>query len=183
MPDLTKTSKFIALILRHKPDAANLTLDTEGWTPVKDLLVGLAANGHKISRDDLETLVSNDTKGRYSFSADSTKIRANQGHSTQDVELSFEECVPPDVLYHGTVAANLDPIMSKGLLKMKRHHVHLSSDTDTAKTVGGRRGKPVVLTIDTKTMHADGYVFYKSANGVWLTDHVPSKYFSETSFS
>jgi putative RNA 2'-phosphotransferase len=179
MSDLTKASKFIALVLRHKPDVANITLDSEGWTPVKNLLIGMSVNGFEISLDDLETLVANDNKGRYSFSDDGTKIRANQGHSLYLQRLTFEECVPPNVLYHGTVATNLSDIMSsKSLLKMKRHHVHLSDDISTAKSVGARRGKPIVLVINSEAMHENGHVFYKSTNGVWLTDNVPSKYFT-----
>ena len=59
---------------------------------------------------------------------------------------------------------------------MARHHVHLSGDIPTAIKVAARRGKPVVLAVDAAAMHQAGIPFYRSANGVWLVDHVPPEY-------
>jgi len=155
---LTQTSKFIALVLRHKPEAAGLTLDENGWTSVSALLAGLEANGLALRRGDLDALVAADKKSRYEFSEDGQRIRARQGHSIQ-VDVGFERANPPARLYHGTVARSLEAIMQHGLLKMARHHVHLSPDVETAKQVGSRRGKPVVLVVDAVAMARDGHQF------------------------
>lgn len=173
--DLKRASKFIALVLRHKPEVAGLTLDAEGWTEVEDLLRGLATAGRPLSRADLAALVETDAKGRYALSADGQRIRAQQGHSVP-VDLGLQTATPPPRLYHGTVRSVLDAILADGLRKMQRHHVHLSPDVETATAVGARRGKPVVLEVDASAMAADGYVFLRSANGVWLTDAVPPRY-------
>ena len=174
-PDLTKLSKFLALVLRHAPERAGLTLDASGWTPVDDLLKALKGRGWDVSPEMLQGLVKADSKGRYAFSNDGRRIRANQGHSVE-VDLGLSPVEPLDELYHGTVERFLDAILSEGLRPMERHHVHLSGDVQTATTVGSRRGKPVVLVVDAKAMHEAGHQFYQSANGVWLTETVPPSF-------
>jgi putative RNA 2'-phosphotransferase len=171
----TKISKFVSLVLRHQPEAAGLTLEPGGWVPVDALLTGAANAGLKCTRDDLQEVVRRCDKQRFAFDDTGNKIRANQGHSA-DVDLQFEEAVPPAQLYHGTAERNLAVITRDGLLKMARHHVHLSADIDTAKKVGGRHGKPVVFAVDTAAMRAAGHAFFRSANGVWLVEHVPPQY-------
>lgn len=172
---LARTSKFLSLILRHHPEKVGLKLDEAGWVGVAELLSALAAHGHKLTQQELETVVFTNDKQRFAFSPDGLRIRANQGHSVE-VELAYAPAVPPIVLYHGTAPQFLSSIRTQGLLKGQRHHVHLSADTATAQQVGGRRGKPVVLTVQADKMHADGHIFYCSANGVWLTEHVPPQY-------
>ena len=176
--DFTRTSKFISLVLRHDPSAAGITLDSAGWADIDALLDGLAKHGHKISRDDLTTIVRDDAKQRYAFSEDGARIRANQGHSI-DVELGLEELAPPAVLYHGTATRFRDAILREGLKSMARHHVHLSADEATAVAVGKRHGKPLVFRIAAADMAAAGVKFYRSANGVWLVDSVPPQYLAE----
>ena len=123
----------------------------------------------------LKEIVATDEKQRYSFSTDRTLIRANQGHSIPvDVELEKKE--PPEVLFHGTGEKSVSSIKEKGLLPMERLYVHLSKDTETAVKVGKRHGKPVVFHVDAGQMYKDGYEFYQSVNGVWLTREVPPKY-------
>lgn len=171
-----KASKFLSLILRHKPETINLQLDKEGWADVKDLLAGMRRKGwNNFSKDDLAEVVRDNNKQRFSFNEDKTKIRANQGHSI-NVDLGLKSVKPPENLYHGTVNKFLDSIKEGGLIKVSRQHVHLSIDIPTAVSVGSRRGKPVILTIQSLLMHEDGFKFYLSKNGVWLTDHVPSRY-------
>jgi putative RNA 2'-phosphotransferase len=174
-----RASKFMALLLRHNPAAGNLTLDAEGWTPVEDLLTALQRAGIALSLSDLKGIVAADTKGRYALSCDEQRIRANQGHSTKQVTLTFEQAEPPPVLYHGTVASVLDVILSEGLNRMQRHHVHLSGDIATARNVGARRaGRLVVIVADAARMRADGHTFFRSTNGVWLVNAVPPGYLS-----
>ena len=168
-------SKALSYVLRHRPDSIGVSLDNAGWCSIDELLTQLNAHGTKIDREALERVVKNDAKGRYSI--DGEKIRANQGHSVA-VELGYKAKTPPNVLYHGTVAQFLAAIMKQGLKKMKRHHVHLSADEATANIVGARRGKPVILIIDAARMNKDGFTFFLSDNGVWLTDEVPAKYIS-----
>jgi putative RNA 2'-phosphotransferase len=175
--DAVQTSKFLSLVLRHKPDEIGITLDSAGWIDVDELLRACAAHGKRISREELDALVGNSDKQRFAFSDDHTRIRANQGHSVQ-VELDYKPATPPDVLYHGTPEKFVETILREGLKKMQRHHVHLSPTHDTATKVGERRGKPVILRIDSKQMHADGFTFYLTPNQVWLVDEVPRKYLS-----
>lgn len=168
-------SKEMAYILRHHPEERGIRLDAEGWADVEALLDSLNANGYAIDRTGLEQLVKENDKQRFAFSTDHTKIRASQGHSFP-VDLDLEPVTPPEVLFHGTAARFLDSIRQTGLEKRKRQYVHLSPNEETAVKVGVRHGKPVVLRVLTGKMTADGFVFYRSANGVWLTDSVPVSY-------
>lgn len=173
--DAVQTSKFLSLVLRHKPEEIGITLDPAGWVDVEDLLRACAAHGKRISREQLNNLVASSEKQRFAFSEDRTRIRANQGHSVQ-VELDHKPAPPPDVLFHGTPEKFVASILRDGIKKMQRHHVHLSPTKETATKVGERRGKPVILRIDAKQMHADGFTFYLTPNHVWLVDEVPAKY-------
>jgi len=170
-----RTSKFLSLVLRHRPQAAGVELDAAGWVEVEKLLAGCAKAGRAITRGQLEEVVATNDKKRFELSDDGTRIRASQGHSVE-VELGYEPAEPPELLYHGTIARNLVSIRAGGLLRGARHHVHLSADRRTAESVGGRRGRPVVLVVLAARMHADGHAFYLSTNGVWLTEHVPVEY-------
>jgi putative RNA 2'-phosphotransferase len=171
----TKISKFLSLILRHRPEAIGIELDAQGWVGIDELLRACAANGRPLSRADLEYVVTHNNKKRFAISEDGRRIRASQGHSIE-VELGYEAAVPPDTLYHGTAVRNLDSIRQKGLLKGQRHHVHLSLDEATARNVGQRHGTAVVLTVRVGDMVDAGFTFFVSANSVWLTDHVPATF-------
>jgi len=170
-----RVSKFLSLVLRHKPESLGITLDEHGWTTVDSLLSKLRAKGYRIDRSQLAFIVETNNKKRFAFSPDGTQIRANQGHSV-DVDLGYIEKQPPQLLYHGTATRFLDSIRTEGLKKMNRHHVHLSSDEQTARAVGSRHGKPIILTVKASEMATAGHVFYQSENGVWLTDLVPVAY-------
>ena len=170
--------KFLALILRHKPEAIGITLDEHGWANVKELIAGINKT-HQIDMNTLEEIVRTDNKGRYSFNEDKTLIRANQGHSIPvDVELPITD--PPEYLYHGTGEKFVSSIDEQGLIPKSRLYVHLSLDIDTATDVGRRHGKPVIYKVHSKEMQKDGYIFYRSVNGVWLTKEVPVKYLEKT---
>jgi putative RNA 2'-phosphotransferase len=168
-------SKFLSLVLRHRPEAVGIQLDPGGWVDIETLLEHCEKRGRVISRSLLEEVVQTNNKQRFAISEDGIRIRASQGHSVP-IELGYARAVPPEVLYHGSVAERIKAIQSQGLRKMKRHHVHLSPDAKTARGVGSRRGAPIVLRIHAGQMHRDGHVFYLSANHVWLTDRVPSEY-------
>ena len=171
--EIKHISKFLSLILRHKPEKIGLTLDKNGWAVVTDIL---EKSNLKFTMETLEEVVETNDKQRFSFNADKTKIRANQGHSLKTIDLEFAPQIPPSFLYHGTVPKFLQSIKLDGLKRMNRQHVHLSADRQTASIVGKRRGVPEILSIRSGQMQADGFPFYLSKNGVWLTDHVPPKY-------
>jgi len=171
---ITKTSKYISLILRHKPEAIGITLDAHGWANVNDLINGVNKT-HKLDMELLEEIVATDDKRRYSFNEDKTKIRANQGHSV-NVDVELEEVEPPEYLYHGTATKYMDSIWKTGLVSKSRLYVHLSADTETATRVGERHGKPMVFRIRSRCMYLRGHKFYKSQNGVWLTKNVPVEF-------
>ena len=170
-----RLSKFLSFVLRHQPEVVGLSLDAAGWVEVDALLRACAEHGRRMSPEDLAEVVRENDKQRFAFSEDGRRIRASQGHST-DVALGYAEAEPPEVLFHGTVARSLPSIRDKGLTRMKRNHVHLSPDEATAKSVGGRRGRPVVLRVRAREMRAAGHVFYRTDNGVWLTEAVPSAF-------
>lgn len=176
---LVKVSKFLSKHLRHDPEGLGLTLAPGGWVPVDDLLAACARRRFAIARVELDEVVARNSKQRFSFDPTGVRIRANQGHSVE-VDLQLAPTVPPDVLYHGTGHITTPAIMREGLRKMSRHHVHLSDDRETARVVGARHGRPVILTVDAAAMGAAGHVFYRSDNGVWLTDGVPPVFLRET---
>ena len=174
--EIKKLSKFLSLILRHKPETIGIILDEHGWADVEELLHGIQKSGRNIDLPLLERIVAENDKQRFSFSEDRKKIRANQGHSVQvDVELNPKE--PPEVLFHGTVEKSRASIEEKGILKGNRLYVHLSGDVETALKVAARRkGERLIYEVDAGRMFRDGFLFYQSVNGVWLTETVPAEY-------
>jgi putative RNA 2'-phosphotransferase len=172
---LIRISKTIAKALRHKPESLGLKPTLSGWVAVDDLLHALKHKNMPVSRAELEQVVAQNDKQRFSFDASGQNIRANQGHSIA-VDLGLIALEPPELLYHGTTQSALPSILETGLARMNRHHVHLSKDTQTALRVGSRHGKAVILQIAALEMHQQGIEFFCSDNGVWLTDAVPPEY-------
>ncbi len=170
-------SRYMSLILRHHPEVIGISLDEHGWADVEDLIEGISRT-QPIDRAALEKIVAEDEKQRYSFNEDKTLIRANQGHSVP-VDVELEKRKPPEILWHGTAEKSMESIRSQGLLPMSRLYVHLSADAETALKVGRRHGAPVVLLVEAGRMQRDGYDFFRSVNGVWLTKKVPAAYLSE----
>ena len=176
---LVSTSKFLSLVLRHRPEAIGVELDPEGWLEINALIRQAGKQGRELSPELIEEVVASNDKQRFAISEDGTRIRANQGHSIRNVELDLTAVEPPSILFHGTVEKFLGSIRDQGLKKRNRNHVHLSADRETAVTVGSRRGKPVILKVRALEMHQDGHEFFLSANGVWLTETVPASYLDE----
>ena len=173
--EIIRLSKFLSLVLRHQPEKIGITLDKNGWTNVDTLLAQSYKNRVQLSPEILEQVVETNNKKRFSFNADKTKIRANQGHSVE-IDLGYQPQKPPAILYHGTSEKAATSIIKTGIDKRKRYHVHLSTSIETALEVGKRHGKPAVFLVDATAMHADGLAFYLSENKVWLTEQVPAKY-------
>jgi putative RNA 2'-phosphotransferase len=173
--DLIAMSKFLSLILRHQPGEVGLTLDAHGWADVEELIRLVRQSGRPITRELLDQLVAENEKRRFAFSEDGRRIRASQGHSVV-VDLGLAAAEPPEKLYHGTASRFLESIRAKGLHAASRQYVHLSGDVSTATLVGQRHGRPVVLVVLARAMHDVGFPFFQSANGVWLTERVPSQY-------
>ncbi|ENX02789.1 hypothetical protein F900_01237 [Acinetobacter modestus] len=178
MKSHTQTSKFLSLILRHKPEQIGLQLDQEGWAKIAELID--AAQQHNTFLDDelIQTIVAQNDKKRFQISEDGLKIRAVQGHSTSAVQRQMTALVPPPQLFHGTASRFVDSIQTQGLIAGQRHHVHLSENQETALKVGQRYGKPILFVVNTTQMQRDGFEFFQAENGVWLTAHVPTQYLS-----
>lgn len=176
MTDVVAVSRRLAYVLRHRPDSVGVELDPAGWVDVDELLAAMSSHGPRITRDDVEAAMTRIAKQR--FELDGERIRAAQGHSVE-VDLGLQARVPPAVLHHGTVDRVLPAIRREGLRAMGRTHVHLSADVATARAVGRRRGRPVVLVVDAAGMHDAGRVFRRASNGVWLVDHVPPRWLRE----
>lgn len=170
--EITRFSKFLSLVLRHKPETIGITLDEHGWTDVAVLLDKAARAGVALTPATLRHVVDTNSKKRFALDETGARIRANQGHSVE-IDLGYEALTPPEILYHGTAEKWLESIRETGIDKRQRHHVHLSADVETALKVGQRHGKPVVLTVLAGAMHTEGFSFFRSENGVWLTDRVP----------
>ena len=170
-------SKYLSYVLRHAPDAGGIQLEPGGWVQIDRLLAGAASQGNPIERADFFNIVASSDKKRFTLSDDQTRVRAAQGHSI-DVDLGLVPMKPPETLWHGTAETSVAAIQREGLLPGSRQHVHLSSDPDTARKVGMRHGKPVILTIQAGRAHQDGHAFWQADNGVWLTDPLPAQYLS-----
>lgn len=170
-----KISKFLSLVLRHNPGDIGLRLDEAGWAEIAELVEKGSKAGVKLTSERIRQIVASSDKQRFSISENGLRVRANQGHSIV-VDLGLQKVEPPLLLYHGTTIRNLAAIRQQGLIKGNRQYVHLSANKETAEMVGKRYGRPVVLTIKAGCMHRDGFNFYLSINGVWLTDHVPTEY-------
>jgi putative RNA 2'-phosphotransferase len=175
--NIIRISKYLSLILRHQPDVAGIQLDENGWTNVNELIERIHEERPQLKLDleVLDQVVETNNKKRFAFSEDKTSIRASQGNSLK-IDMQFEAVDPPEFLYHGTATRFGNSIRKQGLQKRGRQHVHLSAERETAISVGSRHGVPVILTVSSKTMQQAGHEFYRSANGVWLTDHVPNKF-------
>lgn len=165
---LKNKSRFLSLVLRHKPEQLNLNMDKNGWVAVDELLTKA-----QLTKEELLEIVETNDKKRFVIEGD--KIRASQGHSI-DVDLKLNMEVPPFILYHGTGLKNKELLLKEGIKKMNRHHVHLTDNLDTAHKVGIRHGKPVIFEVRAREMNSAGLKFYKSENGVWLTDYIDPKY-------
>jgi putative RNA 2'-phosphotransferase len=172
---LKQKSKFLSLVLRHKPEKIGLSLDQQGWANTQELLEKANQGRFTLTPEELTYIVENNKKKRFAFNESGTKIRASQGHSIQ-IDLGYQSQEPPQTLFHGTVEKFMPSILRQGLIKGSRHHVHLSADIETATKVGSRRGKPVILIVQSKAMHEAGHEFFISQNGVWLTEQVPPEF-------
>ena len=171
----TTLSKFLSLVLRHAPETIGLTLDANGWTDVDDLIERANAHGKTLTVADVLRITAESDKKRFTLSHDNRRIRAAQGHSVK-VELGLAPLTPPDILFHGTATRFADAITAEGLKPQSRQQVHLSLDEDTAINVGQRHGKPIVFHVEAGRMHAEGHLFFRADNGVWLTDAVPPNF-------
>lgn len=176
---LTEISKFLSYVLRHQPGAIGLVLDPEGWADIAALIAGAAQAGKQLDWELIRQVTTINDKKRFAISADGSRIRAVQGHSTDSVNIRYAEKMPPEYLYHGTATRFLDAIRKEGLHPGSRHYVHLSQDAQTAATIGQRHGKAVVLIIAASTMHQQGFKFFQAENGVWLTNAVPVQFITE----
>jgi putative RNA 2'-phosphotransferase len=172
---LVAISKFLSYVMRHDPESQGLSMDEHGWVLIEDLLASPGSRKRGITRDVLDHVVAENEKRRYEVDEDGIMIRARQGHSVP-VESDWKAVTPPDRLYHGTTSRVVSSIRAEGLLRGTRHHVHLSADAATAKNVGTRHGRPVVLVIRAREMHERGHAFFLSGNGIWLTESVPPEY-------
>src|SRR5215813_13324164 len=132
---VVKISKFLSLTLRHQPEKIGLRLNESGWASVEQLIEASRRAGIEFTLEELQNIVASNDKKRFSLSEDGLWIRANQGHSVE-VDLGYAPNIPPEILYHGTAERFLASIKQQGLVKGKRHHVHLSADAGVAASVG-----------------------------------------------
>ena len=179
----TEISKFLSYVLRHNPDAIEISLDRDGWTRIDLLVARVKGRYPDFSEAVLDEIVRDDDKQRYSVSGG--EIRAQQGHSVEVRSVGALQS-PPDVLYHGTTQEKWSAIQANGAIRpMSRQHVHLSTDVQTAVQVASRRRNKerIVLMIRAAEMQQSGHEFRLTDNGVWLTEYVPIKFVEVASAS
>lgn len=169
-----KIGRFLSLVLRHDPTSIGLSLDSEGWAKIDDLLTCLKLKGKKLTREGLQAIVEA-SQQRFSLSEDGESVRASQGHSI-NIDIKLTPQSPPEVLYHSTCARFMDSIESKGLSKMSRQHVQLCGDIRSAHEIGRKHRKPIILEVASRLMESHGFKFFRSEDGVWLTEAVPPDY-------
>lgn len=163
----TKNSHDLSYLLRHDK---TYVFDPGGWRSVENLVLEQG-----FTFEQLCDLVVNDSKGRFEFNDDKTKIRALYGHSVP-VEMNYVRCTPPEILYHGT-SMNADAAIAEvGLKPRSRNYVHLTSDNDAALETGARHGAPVAIHVKALEMFHEGYEFYNPVKNIWLVREVPRRF-------
>jgi putative RNA 2'-phosphotransferase len=175
----TALSKFMALLLRHRPGDYGLALDPEGFVPLESLLA--AVNGRRgwawVRAEHVEEVIATQTKRRYEIV--DGDIRAIYGHSVE-AAVVYPQVVPPEALLHGTARRFVEAIRREGLLPMNRQYVHLTDDLALARLTGLRRDpQPAILRVDAARAHAGGVAFFQADNGVFLAKSVPAEYISD----
>jgi|GEM_PF-158079 len=180
--EITNISKFLSLVLRHKPEEIGISLDKNGWTSTNTLLRKCSERGINLDFEKLLMIVEKNDKKRFAFSSSFAKIRAVQGHSVK-VALDIPPSVPPELLFHGTSSDFLQSIKKEGLLKGQRTHVHLSPNYETALQVSKRRKNSIILAIKSGEMQRQGFTFYHTSNNVWLVENVPSQFINFASYN
>jgi len=177
--NLVKLGKFLSLILRHQPERFALPLDGEGWaslSEVMEILRGLPNFRWATRADVMAVVEEGSSDGKRRFEVQGNTIRARYGHSFAH-PITYEPCVPPLRLYHGTSPDVWAAIRREGLRPMERQYIHLSPDSETAIRVGARHAdRPVVLTIRAAEAHAAGVEFYQADEAVYLVKHVPPEF-------
>jgi putative RNA 2'-phosphotransferase len=78
---LVRISKFLSLVLRHRPETTGLSLDHHGWASVDQLLAQAHQYGVGLTIELLQQVVALNDKQRFKFNEDGRYIRASQGHS------------------------------------------------------------------------------------------------------
>ncbi len=174
MGNKRKISKFISLVLRHRPDLIGIELDGSGWVAITELVTKAKHAGVCLSEPEplVRCIVDESDKQRFRISEDGLRIRANHGHSLPAVDLGLTPTAPPKVLFHGTARHLLNSIAAQGIVPGKRRMVHLSESYEAAMENGKRHGLPEVITVSASKMHGEGFLFYRSVSGVWLTERV-----------
>lgn len=169
--NIVEKSKTLSWLLRHGAREAGVHMDAAGWVPVGEVLRYL-----RMSRSDLDEVVETNTKSRLQL--ENERIRACQGHSTDNMPVTLEALeaswrlyTDEGSLYHGTTVEATEPISKEGLIPQKRTHVHLAPSLDSK--VGKRSATPVVLEISTDRLRDAGEKIYEAQNGVVLVRRVP----------
>ncbi len=170
-PRLKERSRTLSWLLRHGAREAGVDMDPAGWVAIDEVLRVV-----RLTRDDLAEVVRTNDKRRLQIS--DGRVRACQGHSTENMpvtldalEASWVEHVGHEPLWHGTAMRALPGIAERGLLPVRRTHVHLAAALDSR--VGKRAAVDVMLKVDPDLVRAVGQRIFDAPNGVVLVRHVP----------
>ena len=177
MNRLVRISKLMSLILRHEPERFGVTLDGEGFATVDEVFEAIRTKLPDAKRSELHAVVETVDPQKQRFTIDGDEIRANYGHSLAE-RIDHAKAEPPQTLYHGTHEKALPAILSGGLRPMARQYVHLTTDIEIARRVGGRRGKPRLVEVAAARAHEAGVAFHRANRTFWLVDAVEPDYLS-----
>ncbi len=180
MNQTARLSRYLAFLLRHKPETLNLSIDSQGWTSLVELLVRLNKTGRfgeVVTREHIEELVRQDRRRR--FSIENGSIRANGGHTTEKVSVEYPVVRPPDLLFFGTAEKHrADITRDCGLKPRKWRYVQLSAAPRSAEKVASRVSQkhPHVVVVEASRAARAGVFFYRAPSGIYLAKFIPFEF-------
>jgi putative RNA 2'-phosphotransferase len=169
----TRLSKFLSLVLRHRPDEYDLEMDAEGFVDFDSLIDVLVAEDilAENAEEDVRELVEGSDRKRFEIA--NGRIRALYGHSSR-IRLNYPADDPPPLLYHGTTAETARRVAEEGLQPAGRALVHLSATEEEALSVGKRHTEsPVLIRVDTAAALRSGIGFHRATDLIWLCSSLP----------
>jgi 2'-phosphotransferase len=194
MSNLDKTSKKLTQILRHKIIDYNLEITNKGYVKIDDIFNLELKEFKNINYEDIHRIVQESDKKRFEINIfdNILYIRATQGHNTDvgnlindDMALQkLEYPINMKYIFHGTKTEFIESILQNGLKRMNRKHIHFVDNLNVDEQISGfRQSSNIILCIDINKCLLDDIIFYKSSNGVILTEGIngiiPCKYISK----
>ena len=178
MSDDKRLSKFLSLVLRHRPDDFDIALDSNGFTDA-DALFAVVKSKYKgkYSYEDVVRVTTTPAQdGKMRFELVDGRIRARYGHNKRVEAIAYQPVTPPEILYHGTPQTAVAAIRREGLSAQQRQYVHMATTVERATSVGARHGKPILLKVRARVAHEAGVAFFQADDEHYLTQSLPPEF-------